>query len=80
MSQQNPKSPSIPCVGLEVIIWEGLFYHIKCKIVYLSVLWFFFFLSISPILFFQGVFFYLYEATLHFTWALVEVVGQHQQV
>lgn len=36
-----PNLPPVPCFGLEVIIWEGLFYHIKCKIVYLSVLWFF---------------------------------------
>ena len=41
MSQKNPKSPSIPCFDLEVIIWEGLFDHIELKIVYLSVLWFF---------------------------------------
>ena len=41
VSQQNPKSPSIPWVVLEFIIWEGLLYHIKYKIVHHSVLWFF---------------------------------------
>lgn len=41
VAAKSQSLPPVSWVGLEVIIWEGFFYHTECKIVYLSALEFF---------------------------------------
>lgn len=41
VTAKSQSLPPVSCVGLEVIIWEGFFYHTEYKIVYLSARQFF---------------------------------------